>query len=349
MQRTALRAAAEPPGSVVKPGRVSVVSLRIEEILEVVREAQSLHGEGHSYRPISELRRIAVETVARRRHVTSSTVADKFVRQLRPQVQGTADFDRLLEGHLQKSSPALRDILLAHATGQDDELRIIRTLTADATELSSRNRGTPTATTTHSSMHTPSSTFLPSRSRARTGKAEARLIEQCQVLARAIRLLAPLYREASLLPSQRQLIETTVGAAIWYLPQGSDLWTGRISTEALRAHHPSSSDRSPTLTKDHQHPRKVTAARLLSLDWTTVSDPAAELLTRYKQEYGTFNLVLKHENRRLMKYQRDGSFEDPTQAYASAGITLLDIGRDELAYVKRRDAATIERILARAG
>src|SRR5438046_3178704 len=118
------------------------------------RGAQSLHGEGHSYRPISELRRIAVETVARRRHVTSSTVAEKFVRQLRPQVQGTADFDRLLEGHLQKSSPALRDILLAHATGQDDELRIIRTLTADATELSSRNRGTPTATTTHSSMHT---------------------------------------------------------------------------------------------------------------------------------------------------------------------------------------------------
>ena len=198
-------------------------------------------------------------------------------------------------------------------------------------------------------MHTPSSTFLPSRSRARTGKAEARLIEQCQVLARAIRLLAPLYREASLLPSQRQLIETTVGAAIWYLPQGNDLWTGRISREALRAHLPSSSGQSPTLTKDHHYPGKVTAARLLSLDWTTVSDPAAELLTRYKQEYGTFNLVLKHENRRLMKYQRDGSFEDPTQAYASAGITLLDIGRDELAYVKRRDAATIERILARAG
>jgi len=62
-----------------------------------------------------------------------------------------------------------------------------------------------------------------------------------------------------------------------------------------------------------------------------------------------FNLVLRHENRRLMKYQRDRAFEDPTQAYASAGIKLLEISRDELADVKRRDATTIERILARAG
>src|SRR5207247_5480196 len=137
LQRTALRAAAEPPGSVVKPGRVSVVSLRIEEILEVVREAQSLHGEGHSYRPISELRRIAVETVARRRHVTSSTVADKFVRQLRPQVQGTADFDRLLEAHLRKSSAGLRGVLFAHANGRDDERRIVEMLNADGAEPSS--------------------------------------------------------------------------------------------------------------------------------------------------------------------------------------------------------------------
>src|SRR5207249_2275191 len=185
--------------------------------------------------------------------------------------------------------------------------------------------------------------------RGRAGPAETRLLEQCQVLAKAIRLLAPLYREASLLPSQRQLIDTTVGAAIWYLPQGNDLWTGRISVEALRVHLPSSAGQLPTLTKDHQYPRKVTAARLLSLDWSTISDPAAELLTRYKKEYGTFNLVLKHENRRLMKYQRGRTFEDPTQAYASAGIKLLEVSRDELADVKRRDATTIERILGRTG
>jgi hypothetical protein len=168
-------------------------------------------------------------------------------------------------------------------------------------------------------------------------------------LAKAIQLLAPLYREAALLPSQRQLIETTVGAAIWYLPQGNDLWTGRISKEGLRAHHPDSPGQPRTLTKDHHYPRKVTAARLLSLDWGTVSDPPSELLTRYKKEYGTFNLVLKDENRRLMKYQKDRVFEDPGQAYASAGITLLEISRDELADVKRRAANIIERILARSG
>jgi hypothetical protein len=168
-------------------------------------------------------------------------------------------------------------------------------------------------------------------------------------LAKAIQLLAPLYREEALLPSQRQLIETTVGAAIWYLPQGNDLWTGKISEAGLRAHHPASPGQPRALTKDHHYPRKLTAARLLSLNWATVSDPAAELLTRYKKEYGTFNLVLKDENRRLMKYQRHRVFEDPAQAYASAGITLLEISRDELADARRRDANTIERILARAG
>jgi len=326
------------------------VSSRIEEILDVVREAQSLHADKRSDRPISELRRIAVETVARKRNVTSSTVADKFVRQLRPHVQGTADFDRLLEAHLQKSSADLRGVLFAHANGRDDELRIIETLNADGAEPSSGHcPQVATPTTAHSSTQEPAGAFHPSGWRARSGKSETRLIEQCRVLARTIQLLVPLYREASLLPSQRQLIETTVGAAIWYLPQGNDLWTGRISKEALRAHLPSSSGQSPSLTKDHHYPRKVTAARLLSLDWTTIPDPAAELLNRFRQEYGTFNLVLKHENRRLMKYQRDRSFEDPSQAYASAGIALTEISRDELADVKRRDAATIERILARAG
>jgi len=326
------------------------VSSRIEEILDVVREAQSLHAEGHPYPPISELRRMAVETVAARRHVASSTIADKFVRQLRPQVQGTADFDRLLEAHLQKSSAALRDVLFAHATGRDDELRITSVLNADRAPLFLGELSGDGDSRQDTLVHTETSGRISSsRSRARVGRTETRLIEQCQVLAKAIRLLVPLYREVSLLPRQRQLIETTVGAAIWYLPQGNDLWTGKISEEALRAHRPSSSGQSATLTKDHQYPRKVTAARLLSLDWTSVPDPAAELLTRYKQEYGTFNLVLRHENRRLMKYQRDRAFEDPTQAYASAGIKLLEISRDELADVKRRDATTIERILARAG
>lgn len=323
------------------------MSSRIEEILEVVREAQSLHASGHPCRPISELRRNAVVAVARRRHVTTNTIADKFVRQLRPEVQGTAGFDRLLEEHLQKSSAALRNVLIAHATGRDDELRITSELNIDRSQLFLENRRR--TATPHASVQRSPSAVSRVRSTARAGTAETRLVEQCQVLAKAIRLLAPLYRETSLLPSQRQLIETTVGAAIWYLPQGFDLWTRKISVEALRAHLPGSSGQSSTLTKDHHYPRKVTAARLLSLDWTTVPDPAAELLTRYKKEYGTFNLVLKNENRRLMKYQRVRSFEDPALAYASANIKLLEITRDELADVKRRDATAIERILTRAG
>lgn len=326
------------------------MSSRIEEILEVIREVQSLYAKGHHYRPISELRRMAVETVARRRHVTSNTIADKFIRQLRPQVLCTADFDRLLERYLQKSSDALRNILFTHAIGQDDEIKITEVLNVNRGEFStSYCQDEMTIHTTSKPMQSPARPLPRLRPRIHAGKSNSRLKEQCEVLAKAIQLLSPLYCESSLLASQRQLIETTIGAAIWYLPQGNDLWAGKIPEEALLAHHPSASGKSPTLTKDHQYPRKVTAARLLSLDWNAIPDPAAELFIRYKKEYGTYNLVLKHENRKLMKYQRNEAFEDPAQAYAKAGIKLFEISHDELTKVKRRDATTIERILARVG
>ena len=56
-----------------------------------------------------------------------------------------------------------------------------------------------------------------------------------------------------------------IGAAIWYLPQGKELWTGDISIDALKNLFESDEPQKITLTKDHHFPRKVAAAELLNL------------------------------------------------------------------------------------
>ena len=56
-----------------------------------------------------------------------------------------------------------------------------------------------------------------------------------------------------------------IGAAIWYLPQGDGLWTGKISLEAIRVFHPDLGVVKPKLTANHNFPRKVAAKERLEL------------------------------------------------------------------------------------
>ena len=75
-----------------------------------------------------------------------------------------------------------------------------------------------------------------------------------------------------------------IGAAIWYLPQGMDLWTGNISISALNKL--SLSQKISSLTKDHNYPRKVAVAELFKIYWKEIPVPAEEILNRYKSKYG---------------------------------------------------------------
>ena len=160
-----------------------------------------------------------------------------------------------------------------------------------------------------------------------TIKPDVRLAERADVVARTVISQQPFYRSELCRPNQRQLLETMIGAAIWYFPQSDDLWTGCLSIEALRALAESTSPKTVKLTKDHHYPRKVAAAELFAMDWSAVTDPAAEVLERYLQAYGQFNYVLPEENKRLVKYQKTHSFVSPEQAYQQAGIDLHRLSR----------------------
>jgi len=326
------------------------MSSRIEQIVEVIETARSFCDKKFTYGSISDLRQKAVSRVAHLRGVTTNSIADKFVRQLRPDVKGTGDFDRLLEGFLHGTSNELKRVLLSHAIGADDESRI-RNLFDSGGKISPISFSLMPAELNELALPVGIDTLLtrPSGSGTRPGNSKRKLHEQTEILARLVQHIAPLYNDPSLLPSQKQLIETTVGAAIWYLPQGIDLWTGKISLNAAKAYHPSSSPHSPPPTKDHEYPRKVAASELLSIAWGGISNPGAEVLERYKLKYGRFNLVTKQENRSLMMYQRDHAFTDPSQAYKSAGIKLISITSSELSDLKRRIVSVIEQVVARAG
>jgi hypothetical protein len=152
-----------------------------------------------------------------------------------------------------------------------------------------------------------------------------RLLERAEVIARTVFDQQSFYIGSSATANQRQLLETMVGAAIWYLPQSETLWTGDISINALNALGEASAPKKVKLTKDHHYPRKVAAAELFALDWSTIEFKALEVAERYINKYGKFNYVLPEENKRLVKYQKTHNFLSPAQSYADAGVELRRI------------------------
>ena len=174
-----------------------------------------------------------------------------------------------------------------------------------------------------------------------------RLRERAAVIASTVISQQDFYKSAKCTDNQRQLLETMVGAALWYLPQSDDLWTKCISVSAVRAFVSCDKPSSVKLTKDHHYPRKVSAAELFALDWSAIEDSTEEVFNRYLDKYGQYNLVLPLENKQLVKYQRTNSFLSPGQSYDQAGIELVSIGLDQLKSLKKGDKVLAENLLAR--
>ena len=91
--------------------------------------------------------------------------------------------------------------------------------------------------------------------------------------------------------------------------------------------------------------RKVAAAELFKLDWSTFLSPAEEVLQRYKNIYGRYNLVLPEENKRLVKYQKGIIFTSPEDSYRMAGIDLRNITEQQLMQIKKGDRYLTELII----
>ena len=180
----------------------------------------------------------------------------------------------------------------------------------------------------------------------KTKDANLRLLERADVVARTVMSQQAFYQSHQCSPNQRQLLETMVGAAIWYFPQNDELWTGMISVDALESFVGRAGSKAVKLTKDHHYPRKVAAAELFSLNWGTINDPAEEVLRRYLNCYGQFNLVLPEENKRLVKHQRTQSFVSPADAYAKAGIELKPLSRHLLKAIQAGETELVELVLS---
>ncbi len=174
---------------------------------------------------------------------------------------------------------------------------------------------------------------------------KSKILNKADVIARTVISQQEFYFSKDCNENHKQLLETMIGAAIWYLPQGKELWTGEISIYALKKLFESHEPHKITLTKDHHYPRKVAAAELFKLDWSTFLSPAEEVLKRYQNIYGRYNLVLPEENKRLVKYQKGIIFTSPEDSYRKAGIYLRNITEEQLTKIKKGDRNLTELII----
>jgi len=144
---------------------------------------------------------------------------------------------------------------------------------------------------------------------------QQQLNNKCEALLHLVKGIQEFYKSTN--DTNKSFIETTVGAAIWYLPKKRDLlFTGKISKEAMKKGEKS---------EDHLYPRKITAQEILQFDWEDENNPVETLSNLYIEKYGRYNYVSKMENKRLIKYQKIGVFVDPETAYENAGIELVDL------------------------
>ena len=146
---------------------------------------------------------------------------------------------------------------------------------------------------------------------------------------------------------QRGLFETVIGATIWYLPGGGELFSRRISVQALRSLE--SNPKETKLVEEHSFPRKV-GGRFLYEKFRETDGKITmqQLQDFYVNKLGKFNLVLKSENDALKKYQKienmnlgEHSFLEfcetnlEAHTYSQAGIELVDFPLEKYKEFKR--------------
>jgi hypothetical protein len=175
---------------------------------------------------------------------------------------------------------------------------------------------------------------------------KAKLRQRCDVLVQVAKQLGAIYDNPDATKTQRDYIETILGAALWYLPTSKELWTGRISVQALADFHPDSGIATPRLTEDHEFPRKVSAVELLRCAWED-PDPSGAMVELYLQKYGRYNYITPKEKKALVIFQKGHVFTEPAAAYSKAGVELVDVSLCELKLIKKRDRATVEVCTAR--
>jgi len=146
------------------------------------------------------------------------------------------------------------------------------------------------------------------------------LEKRSYVLSKVVDCVSDLYHNGELDEGQKGLIETLLGAGIWYLPTGKELFSGKISKAALSEIE---TNYSLKLVEEHGYPRKVAGKSLFHEHLNELISDSNKLYNLYLDKMGRFNLVLKEENNRLKKFQKTQIFKTEEEAYMSAGIELV--------------------------
>lgn len=172
---------------------------------------------------------------------------------------------------------------------------------------------------------------------------EETISHHCRTLAKIITEIRPIYKKAK--AEQQALIETMIGATIWYIPKPQDAWTGRISREALKRLHPDSRASSCKLSEEHVYPRKIAAQQLLRKTRLTQK----EMVKLYRERYSKLHYITPDENKAVTRYQRADVFTTPKAAYKAANIVLIKVRLADLGQIKRRSRQVINRYLKKGG
>lgn len=168
---------------------------------------------------------------------------------------------------------------------------------------------------------------------------ESNIDARCDVLVKIIKAIRPIYFEVSIY--QRDLIETTIGAAIWYIPKPYSAWTGKISLAAIESFRPSPKS-EPKLSEEHVFPRKAAARELLT---STLNFSIFRKL--YREQYGKLHYVTPLENKILARFQNVNILKKQKDVYKAAGIKLINISTEELRQIKKRNKSVINYLCKR--
>jgi len=103
------------------------MSKKIEQLLEIIEEVRDNYRTNNRNASIREMRIAAKRAVAARNDIEITTVSDAYIRRLRPDIQASSEFDKLLEGWLHDDSTELQVILLKHCIDNNDQGLIKKT------------------------------------------------------------------------------------------------------------------------------------------------------------------------------------------------------------------------------
>lgn len=162
-------------------------------------------------------------------------------------------------------------------------------------------------------------------------KTKKNLETRALMLSQLIINSAELYHTSE--EGERGLLETLVGAAIWYLPNQVELFNEKISKEAMISLE--TNPHETKLVEEHAIPRKVAGKFLFTKYLEDLRKDPCLMVRLYLESFGRYNLVLKEENDRLKKYQKAHVFVNEEVAYHLAGIELIDFSYSEYQEFKR--------------